>query len=228
MKIGGENFILGKLGNVRVNEQDVIQVVVSHQILLDAVGWSKFNVNLRWLLHFGLQDNGDDTFSWLNVRDAYTCKISNSKKESKFGGLKSFIAYQLTPSVSTHEKRLMLPKSCQKLDFFVVEQSGKDYWDFQICICNLLNLFLYFQFNNIQVSRRYKHFDWLHERLVEKYSMIPIPPLPDKAIHGKEKFCTFLVNIVCLCLVFAQSTTRFFLPPLLMYYFKCIQHEMTW
>ena len=42
----------------------------------------------------------------------------------------------------------------------------------------------YPQFNNIQVSRRYKHFDWLHERLVEKFTMIPIPPLPDKQIQG--------------------------------------------
>lgn len=47
-------------------------------------------------------------------------------------------------------------------------------------------LFYYFQFNNIQVSRRYKHFDWLHERLVEKFSLIPIPPLPDKQIAGKK------------------------------------------
>lgn len=42
-----------------------------------------------------------------------------------------------------------------------------------------------FQFNNIQVSRRYKHFDWLHERLMEKFSFIPIPPLPDKQIQGE-------------------------------------------
>ena len=61
-------------------------------------------------VHYALQDNADDTFSWLNVRDAYTCKISNSKKESKFGGLKSFIAYQLTPSVSTHKKDIGLPE----------------------------------------------------------------------------------------------------------------------
>lgn len=40
-------------------------------------------------------------------------------------------------------------------------------------------------FNNIQVSRRYKHFDWLHERLSEKYCIIPIPPLPDKQISGR-------------------------------------------
>ncbi|XP_035208787.1 sorting nexin lst-4-like, partial [Stegodyphus dumicola] len=40
-------------------------------------------------------------------------------------------------------------------------------------------------FNNIAVSRRYKHFDWLHERLEEKFSLIPIPPLPDKQISGR-------------------------------------------
>lgn len=45
--------------------------------------------------------------------------------------------------------------------------------------------YLIFQFNNIAVERRYKHFDWLHERLEEKFSLIPIPPLPDKQISGK-------------------------------------------
>ncbi|KAI1301401.1 Sorting nexin lst-4 [Halotydeus destructor] len=40
-------------------------------------------------------------------------------------------------------------------------------------------------FNSIQVSRRFKHFDWLHGRLEEKYITIPIPPLPDKQIAGR-------------------------------------------
>jgi sorting nexin-9/18/33 len=40
-------------------------------------------------------------------------------------------------------------------------------------------------FSNIQVSRRYKHFDWLHERLELKFPCIPIPPLPDKAVTGR-------------------------------------------
>lgn len=31
-----------------------------------------------------------------------------------------------------------------------------------------------------QVSRRYKHFDWLHDRLEEKFALIPVAPLPDK------------------------------------------------
>ena len=51
----------------------------------------------------------------------------------------------------------------------------------------LINYVLFLlQLNNIQVSRRYKHFDWLHERLVEKYTFVPIPALPDKQIQGKE------------------------------------------
>ncbi|XP_058117755.1 sorting nexin lst-4 [Anopheles ziemanni] len=75
---------------------------------------------------------------WKPMRDTYTVSVDSPKKEKKFNGLKSFIAYQLTPS-----------------------------------------------FNNIPVARRYKHFDWLHERLVEKFCLIPIPPLPDKQISGR-------------------------------------------
>ncbi|XP_012935877.1 sorting nexin lst-4 [Aplysia californica] len=40
-------------------------------------------------------------------------------------------------------------------------------------------------FSNIVVSRRYKHFDWLLERLEAKFVCIPIPPLPDKAVTGR-------------------------------------------
>jgi len=50
------------------------------------------------------------------------------------------------------------------------------------------------QFSNIQVSRRYKHFDWLHERLVEKYCTIAIPPLPEKQISGKSH----VLHLYCL------------------------------
>lgn len=75
---------------------------------------------------------------WLENQHPYTCQLASPKKETKLKGLKSFIAYQLTPS-----------------------------------------------FNSIQVSRRYKHFDWLQARLEEKFITIPIPPLPDKQISGR-------------------------------------------
>lgn len=77
-------------------------------------------------------------YAWATNDHPYGCSLASPKKESKLKGLKSYIAYQLTPS-----------------------------------------------FNSIQVSRRYKHFDWLHERLVEKFISIPVPPLPDKQVTGR-------------------------------------------
>lgn len=95
--------------------------------------------------HFPVPENehviiiqNDQGIFWKAPRDEYTVVVDSPKKETKFKGMKSFIAYQLTPS-----------------------------------------------FNNQPVSRRYKHFDWLHERLVDKFSLIPIPPLPDKQISGR-------------------------------------------
>ncbi|XP_028832602.1 sorting nexin-9a [Denticeps clupeoides] len=39
---------------------------------------------------------------------------------------------------------------------------------------------------NRPVNHRYKHFDWLYERLLEKFgSAVPIPCLPDKQITGR-------------------------------------------
>jgi len=78
-------------------------------------------------------------FQWENQAQTFSCSIGAPKKGSKFGGMKSFIAYQVTPS-----------------------------------------------FSNIQVSRRYKHFDWLYERLTGKFgAIIAIPPLPDKQVTGR-------------------------------------------
>ncbi|XP_071116192.1 sorting nexin lst-4-like isoform X1 [Haliotis cracherodii] len=109
-KSGGEAFMMGQnTGNTRVAESDLIRMIETI-----------------------------DGPEWTPIQSQYTCEVASPKKESKMKGLKSFIAYQITPS-----------------------------------------------FNGIQVSRRYKHFDWLHERLEEKFPCIPIPPLPDKAISGR-------------------------------------------
>ncbi|XP_018331254.1 sorting nexin lst-4 [Agrilus planipennis] len=111
VKSGGESYILGTL-KVNVDESRIIRIVK-----LD-----------------------ESTFAWpaITPSNQYTVLVTSPKKETKLKGLKSFIAYQLTPS-----------------------------------------------FNNIQVSRRYKHFDWLHERLCEKFSLVAVPPLPDKQISGR-------------------------------------------
>ncbi|KAL3982706.1 WASP-binding domain of Sorting nexin family protein [Acanthocheilonema viteae] len=52
--------------------------------------------------------------------------------------------------------------------------------------------------SGIQVSRRYKHFDWLHERMSAKYILIPLPPLPEKQVAGRyeEDFIEHRKNIL--------------------------------
>lgn len=87
-------------------------------------------------VHIYLNEHG--MYMWKPLEGRYTVTVTSPKMESKFKGIKKFIAYQLLPS-----------------------------------------------FSNEPVSRRYKNFDWLHERLVEKFCLIPIPPLPDKQISGR-------------------------------------------
>lgn len=105
-------------------------------------------------------ENKQKKFFWNPITEPYNCAVASPKKESKLKGLKSYIAYQLTSSV--------------RMKLFV------------ICYFTHILKLRSLQFNNLQVSRRYKHFDWLHERLEEKFSLIPIPPLPDKQISGKN------------------------------------------
>lgn len=109
-KAGGEAFMMGQVQSDKVSENDLVTITES-----------------------------SDGPVWASNNEAYTCEVTSPKKESKLKGLKSYIAYQLTPS-----------------------------------------------FSKIQVSRRYKHFDWLHERLEEKFACIPVAPLPDKAISGRS------------------------------------------
>ena len=109
VKSGAEDYILGTKNKVVPSDAQVVVIEVQPGV-----------------------------YRWAPNQHPYGCQLASPKKESKLKGLKSFIAYQLTPS-----------------------------------------------FNSIQVSRRYKHFDWLYGRLFEKFIGIPIPPLPDKQISGR-------------------------------------------
>jgi sorting nexin-9/18/33 len=82
--------------------------------------------------------NDQGMYYWKPLDGRYSVTVTSPKMESKFKGIKKFIAYQLESNFSPEP-----------------------------------------------VSRRYKNFDWLHERLIEKYCLIPIPPLPDKQISGR-------------------------------------------
>uniref|UniRef100_A0A915NZG3 PX domain-containing protein n=1 Tax=Meloidogyne floridensis TaxID=298350 RepID=A0A915NZG3_9BILA len=66
----------------------------------------------------------------------------------------------------------------------------------------------------IQVSRRYKQFDWLHLQLTNKYLIIPIPPLPEKQVSGRyeedliehrRSVLQLWVNKICRHPVLSQS-----------------------
>lgn len=100
------------------------------------MGTANLNVPENEQVNIYLSDQG--MYLWKPLDSHYIVTVSSPKMESKFKGIKKFIAYQLKPS-----------------------------------------------FNNELVSRRYKNFDWLHERLMEKFCLIPIPPLPDKQISGR-------------------------------------------
>lgn len=54
--------------------------------------------------------------------------------------------------------------------------------------------------SNKVVRRRYKHFDWLMQRLEEKYIVTPLPPLPEKQIAGRfqEDFVEHRRNLLQL------------------------------
>ena len=71
VKSGSENYILGKV-NLSVTEAEVLTVV----------------------------ETAEGRYSWQTSQPPYSCVIASPKKEAKFKGLKSYIAYQLTPSVS--------------------------------------------------------------------------------------------------------------------------------
>lgn len=52
-------------------------------------------------LNLPLQD-GSDGPKWRPHDSPYVCEIKSPKKETKFHGMKTFIVYQITPTVSIH------------------------------------------------------------------------------------------------------------------------------
>lgn len=70
IKSGEDSFLLGRIVNVPENEKIFIEEI----------------------------DGGK--CKWVPTRDPYSCVVTSPKKESKLKGLKSFIVYQLTPTVS--------------------------------------------------------------------------------------------------------------------------------
>ena len=47
------------------------------------------------------------------------------------------------------------------------------------------------------ITRRYKHYDWFHERLVNKFTFLSVPPLPDKQFYGNKSTAVHAYLSVC-------------------------------
>ena len=56
-------------------------------------------INIIFVNLVQVVENGEGHYSWLSTHAPFNCAIASPKKESKMKGLKTFIAYQLTPSV---------------------------------------------------------------------------------------------------------------------------------
>lgn len=108
---------------------------------------------------------------WSYPENQLDCIVADPKKGSKMYGLKSYIEYQITPNVSMQKPFKIIKKKFIELFvpcfFWPLPGSG-------------------LQTTNRPVNHRYKHFDWLYERLLDKFgSAIPIPSLPDKQVTGE-------------------------------------------
>lgn len=146
------------------------------------IGASQGDVKIPHNERVAIREDGS-RITWERNPDPFTCVINAPEKKSKFKGMKSFIAYNLTPSNT-----------------------------------------------GIIVSRRYKHFDWLFDRLVEKFTCISVPPLPDKQITGRfgEEFVEkrkerlqLWINRICLHPVLSQSLV-------FKHFLKCGDNEKEW
>ncbi|XP_015764153.1 PREDICTED: sorting nexin-33-like [Acropora digitifera] len=134
--------------------------------------------NCRTLLTFLSDYQGRIT--WRGVAEPFNCVIDAPEKKSKFKGIKSFIAYNITPS--DYQGRITWrgvaePFNCvidapEKKSKF---KGIKSFIAYNITPSN----------TGVAVSRRYKHFDWLYDRFLEKFTLISVPPLPDKQITGR-------------------------------------------
>ncbi|XP_033112856.1 sorting nexin-33-like isoform X2 [Anneissia japonica] len=104
--------------------------------------------------------------------EAYLMGNVSKKSLSPAGGvtiIETDEGPQWEPDINPFQTQIRNPKKESKL------KGIKSFICYQITPSN----------TGIQVSRRYKHFDWLYERLVEKFITICVPALPDKQVTGR-------------------------------------------
>ena len=99
------------------------------------------------------------TCKWPHPGSSYTITVGPGIKDQKFGGIKTFVTYGITPSFNN----ITVNRRSASIIFF------KFYSTYY-----LSTLF------------RFNQFDWIQQRLQAKYgSIIVIPPLPGRELGGK-------------------------------------------
>lgn len=70
------------------------------------------------------------------------------------------------------------------------------------------------------VSRRYKHYDWLHSRLEEKFTLNSVPPLPDKQYYGKKLIECWgnIINTVCVWYMNREWLLWYIVLPMILWF----------
>lgn len=140
----GSNYVTTQLPPTPDDNQSMTSVALSRKTskifskASDSYIMGTANISVPENEQVNIYMNEQNMYYWKPIDGRYSVTVTSPKMESKFKGIKKFIAYQLHSSFSAEP-----------------------------------------------VSRRYKNFDWLHERLVEKFCLIPVPPLPDKQISGR-------------------------------------------
>lgn len=81
---GDVAFVMGAIPNIHIPEAEQITIVVRSGTATSG----PMAVDVEWCRNCDEESEG------------YQCLVASPKKESKLKGLKSFIAYQITPTVS--------------------------------------------------------------------------------------------------------------------------------
>ncbi|KAF7230602.1 sorting nexin-9b isoform X3 [Nothobranchius furzeri] len=151
-------------------------------------------------------DEWDDEWDDMKSTGGYAESESGESGAIQRGGTSMKISLNKFPGFSKSGPELyllckQLPKEKEKLTIYMGEVGPVwSYPDTQLdCVVadpkkgsKMYGLKSYIEYQitasttNRPVNHRYKHFDWLYERLLDKFgSAIPIPSLPDKQVTGR-------------------------------------------
>ncbi|KAK9870356.1 hypothetical protein WA026_006441 [Henosepilachna vigintioctopunctata] len=172
------------------------------------------NLNLNTVAtEFSAETSGN-----MDGRGTVTKKSLNRFSSYVKSGLESYILGTVNPTPNCYKIRIRKENETVRWDYinspYTVQIASPKKASKMGGLKSFIEYHITPSFSNIEVARRYKHFDWLHDRLREKYNIISIPPLPDKQVSGRyeEHFIEHrrmqlqeFINYMCRHPVLSQS-----------------------